>query len=74
MTIDALLEANCYYNFKEIMNDPNEYCKLTDYLFSEILNSKEPELKNSRDILMKIKKRELYKFISEVIVPNSDNL
>lgn len=25
MTIDALKEANLYYNFKEIINDPNEY-------------------------------------------------
>lgn len=74
MTIDAFLEANLYYNFKEIINDAKEYWKLTDYILAEIIKSDNPELKRAKDILMKIKYRDLYKFISEVIISSGIDL
>lgn len=42
------------------------YEKLTDSIFEKILQSKKPGLEKSKDILRKVQKRKLYKFVGEM--------
>jgi hypothetical protein len=42
MVSEALINANSKYHFEKIIQDPNEYMKLTDHILKEIEFSKEP--------------------------------
>ncbi|KAM9647349.1 deoxynucleoside triphosphate triphosphohydrolase SAMHD1 [Morphnus guianensis] len=53
------------YHISTAMEDMEAYTKLTDNIYLEILHSSCPELKEARDILHKIERRELYKFLGE---------
>ncbi|XP_010562849.1 PREDICTED: deoxynucleoside triphosphate triphosphohydrolase SAMHD1 isoform X1 [Haliaeetus leucocephalus] len=53
------------YQISTAMEDMEAYTKLTDNIYLEILHSSCPELKEARDILHKIERRELYKFLGE---------
>lgn len=49
----------------EAIKSVEDYCKLTDEIFEHILSSTSPNLRESREILDKIKRRKLPKFIAE---------
>ena len=50
----------------EAIDDMEAYMKMNDYsIFFQILHSTEPELERSRQLLRKIQKRDLYKFIGQ---------
>ncbi|KAM6319355.1 deoxynucleoside triphosphate triphosphohydrolase SAMHD1 [Podargus strigoides] len=53
------------YQISTAMEDMEAYTKLTDNIYLEILHSSCPELKEAREILHKIERRELYKFLGE---------
>ncbi|KFQ18173.1 Deoxynucleoside triphosphate triphosphohydrolase SAMHD1, partial [Merops nubicus] len=53
------------YQISTAMEDMEAYTKLTDNIYLEILHSSRPELKEAREILRKIERRELYKFLGE---------
>ncbi|NWZ87703.1 SAMH1 triphosphohydrolase, partial [Poecile atricapillus] len=53
------------YRISTAMEDMEAYTKLTDCIYLEILNSSHPELEEAREILRKIERRELYKFLGE---------
>ncbi|XP_074409573.1 deoxynucleoside triphosphate triphosphohydrolase SAMHD1 isoform X3 [Zonotrichia albicollis] len=53
------------YRISTAMEDMEAYTKLTDYVYLEILHSSNPELEEAREILRKIERRELYKFLGE---------
>ncbi|NXD28735.1 SAMH1 triphosphohydrolase, partial [Spelaeornis formosus] len=53
------------YRISTAMEDMEAYTKLTDYIYLEILHSSHPELEEAREILRKIERRELYKFLGE---------
>ncbi|XP_064377433.1 deoxynucleoside triphosphate triphosphohydrolase SAMHD1 isoform X3 [Dromaius novaehollandiae] len=53
------------YRISTAMEDMEAYTKLTDNIFLEILHSSCPELAEAREILHKIERRELYKFLGE---------
>lgn len=71
MHADALLFANNHYHFDTIIHDPEAYAGLTDYVFTEIQHSKVPELRQSQEILNRVKFRRLYKLAGEVHVPEA---
>ncbi|XP_065817366.1 deoxynucleoside triphosphate triphosphohydrolase SAMHD1-like [Labrus bergylta] len=50
--------------------DMEAYTKLTDNVFEEILNSSEPNLQESRQILQNIISRKIYKFVGETTPKN----
>ncbi|KFP82650.1 Deoxynucleoside triphosphate triphosphohydrolase SAMHD1, partial [Apaloderma vittatum] len=54
-----------FYQISTAMEDMEAYTKLTDNIYLEILHSSSPELKEAREILRKIERRELYKFLGE---------
>ncbi|NXY48581.1 SAMH1 triphosphohydrolase, partial [Ceuthmochares aereus] len=53
------------YQISTAMEDMEAYTKLTDNIYLEILHSSCPELEEAREILRKIERRELYKFLGE---------
>ncbi|NXU80053.1 SAMH1 triphosphohydrolase, partial [Oreotrochilus melanogaster] len=53
------------YHISTAMEDMEAYTKLTDNIYLEILHSNRPELKEAREILHKIERRELYKYLGE---------
>nr|XP_029131250.1 deoxynucleoside triphosphate triphosphohydrolase SAMHD1-like [Labrus bergylta] len=50
--------------------DMEAYTKLTDKVFEEILNSSDPNLQESRQILQNIISRKIYKFVGETTPKN----
>ncbi|NWH80422.1 SAMH1 triphosphohydrolase, partial [Piaya cayana] len=67
------------YRISTAMEDMEAYTKLTDNIYLEILHSSCPELEEAREILRKIERRELYKFLGETqpetmreVVKNND--
>ncbi|NWR76970.1 SAMH1 triphosphohydrolase, partial [Centropus unirufus] len=53
------------YQMSTAMEDMEAYTKLTDNVYLKILHSSCPELEEAREILRKIERRELYKFLGE---------
>ncbi|KAM5304738.1 deoxynucleoside triphosphate triphosphohydrolase SAMHD1 [Glossophaga mutica] len=78
MITDALLEADPYieitgargkkYHISTAIDDMEAFTKLTDNIFLEILHSTDPQLKAARAILKKIECRNLYKYVSQVLL------
>ncbi|KAK2511702.1 Samhd1 [Columba guinea] len=60
------------YQISTAMEDMEAYTKLTDNIYLEILHSTSPELEEAREILRKIQRRELYKFLGETRPESKD--
>ncbi|EGG23663.1 HD phosphohydrolase domain-containing protein [Cavenderia fasciculata] len=69
MVSDALSAADPYLKISDQLDDPKEFINLTDSILQRIEYSKEPELKEARQIIRNIRTRNLYKFVDEVIIP-----
>lgn len=65
MIKDILNEADSYYNFYDKINNLNDFYKLNDYIYNEILRSKNVKLINAKKIVERIEKRDLYFFVGE---------
>ncbi|XP_074148702.1 deoxynucleoside triphosphate triphosphohydrolase SAMHD1-like [Sminthopsis crassicaudata] len=75
MITDAFLKADPHieiegsggkkYKLSTAIDDMEAYVKLTDNIFLEILQSRDPKLAEAREILLKIESRKLYKFVGE---------
>ena len=72
MVLEALELANPLFHFEEAINDPKAYIKLTDNLLFQIQHSKKAELKESKAILERIGRRDLYRFASEVLLEDGN--
>ena len=70
MICDILLKANNKLKIAECIYNPEEFINLTDDILNTIKISKDPDLKESKDIITRLEKRDIYKFIDEYIVPN----
>ncbi|CAO3687955.1 hypothetical protein G6F70_003663 [Rhizopus microsporus] len=69
MIVDAFLAANDYLKIADMVDNPEDYLYLTDNIVHTIECSKCPELEEARGIIKRIRKRELYKFVDEFLVP-----
>ncbi|EFC37169.1 predicted protein [Naegleria gruberi] len=69
MITDALVEADPYLKISEMINHPEQYVHLSDSILYRIESSDAPELEKSRQLLKRIKRRQLYKFVDEIILP-----
>ena len=50
------------------IRDPKEFIKLDDTIVKQIEFSNEPELQKARDIIKRLRKRDLYVFVNEYTV------
>jgi len=55
----------------EAIDDMEMYCQLDDTIFNRILHSSDPKLKESREIVTKIMRRQLYKFVKQTQLEKS---
>ncbi|KAK7838578.1 deoxynucleoside triphosphate triphosphohydrolase samhd1 like protein [Quercus suber] len=72
MVVDALLKANDSLDIASSIHQPAEFWKLDDTILKiiEISNTQDcQELKEARDIIQRIRRRELYQFCNEFSVP-----
>jgi len=68
MITDALVEADPYLKISEMIHRPEQYVHLSDSILYRIENSTEDELAKSRQILKRLKRRQLYKFVDEILL------
>ncbi|KAH9621159.1 hypothetical protein KSS87_006346 [Heliosperma pusillum] len=69
MVVDALLKANDHLQISSSVNDPAEFWKLDDTILKRIETDTHPELKEARDLVLRIRRRDLYQFCNEFTVP-----
>ncbi|XP_011098487.1 deoxynucleoside triphosphate triphosphohydrolase SAMHD1 homolog [Sesamum indicum] len=69
MVVDALVSANSYLQIASHIQDPSEYWKLDDTIIKTIETAPDQELKESRDLILRIRRRDLYQFCNEYAVP-----
>lgn len=69
MVCDALILANPYLKIFDQLDNPEEFCYLTDGILNDIERSTQKELEESRNIIKRIRKRQLYKLADEVLIP-----
>ena len=74
MIQDVLLNANNYYRFDEMASSVDSYLTLTDTILQNIEHSTDPTLQKSRDIIKKIKRRDIYKFVNEIIISSQQSM
>ncbi|KAG8742353.1 hypothetical protein FRC10_001634 [Ceratobasidium sp. 414] len=63
MIIDALVQANAFLRLADKIHIPEEYLHLNDSVLLEIERSNCPELAPSREIIRRIRTRQLYKHV-----------
>ncbi|KAL8123372.1 hypothetical protein AgCh_011373 [Apium graveolens] len=68
MFCDALVKANNKLRISSRIDDPAEYWKLDDSIMKKIETSKSERLKESRDLILRIRRRDLYQFCNEFTV------
>ncbi|XP_021842910.1 uncharacterized protein [Spinacia oleracea] len=72
MVVDALLKANNHLQFSAKIHDPAEFWKLDDTIIKRIEIDPHPALKESRDLIARIRRRDLYQYCNEFTVPRDD--
>ncbi|XP_020523118.1 deoxynucleoside triphosphate triphosphohydrolase SAMHD1 homolog isoform X2 [Amborella trichopoda] len=69
MVVDALTLANEYLSISSHIFNPVEYWKLDDTIIKAIETAPDQELKESRDLIRRLRRRDLYQFCNEYAVP-----
>ncbi|KAK4261303.1 hypothetical protein QN277_004322 [Acacia crassicarpa] len=69
MVVDALVKADPYLRLTSSIHEPSEFWKLDDSVLKTIETSSGKELKESRDLILRIRRRDIYQFCNEFSVP-----
>mmetsp|Transcript_11117 Transcript_11117/g.46424 ORF Transcript_11117/g.46424 Transcript_11117/m.46424 type:complete len:476 (-) Transcript_11117:2069-3496(-) len=69
MAVDALLAADSVLKISESITEPEHFLELSDSVLYVIERSKDPKLAKAKQILRRISRRDLYKFVDEVLIP-----
>ncbi|KAL5570433.1 hypothetical protein UlMin_027008 [Ulmus minor] len=69
MVVDALLKANDSLKIVSKTQQPDEFWKLDDTILKTIETSTEKELSEARNLILRIRRRDLYQFYNEFSVP-----
>ncbi|KAG0052557.1 SAM domain and HD [Gryganskiella cystojenkinii] len=69
MLTDALLAADSVMGISQSIFSGEDYLHLTDDIIRQIERSKEPGLEESKAIIKRIRNRNLYKFVDELLIP-----
>ncbi|GAB5586934.1 hypothetical protein Unana1_01834 [Umbelopsis nana] len=69
MITDALLAADEHFGISRAVDNGEDYLNLTDDILRVIERSKEEELAPARQIMRRIRTRDLYKFVDEYLIP-----
>ncbi|CAO2833198.1 unnamed protein product [Amaranthus hypochondriacus] len=69
MIADALILANSYLEISSCVHEPSEYWKLDDSIIKTIEIAPDQELKEAKNLIQRIRRRDLYQFCNEYAVP-----
>ncbi|KAK9935504.1 hypothetical protein M0R45_022606 [Rubus argutus] len=69
MVIDALCKANADLGIADSIHKPSEFWKLDDSILKRIETTDNPNLKEAKDLILRIRRRDLYQFCNEFSVP-----
>ncbi|KAA8499083.1 Deoxynucleoside triphosphate triphosphohydrolase SAMHD1-like [Porphyridium purpureum] len=69
MITDILLHADAHLKISESITDPSSFMNFTDSIIRVIEMSKEASLGASRQLIRRLRNRDLYRFVDEVLVP-----
>ncbi len=69
MITDALIAANPVLHLTDAIHDPGAFWRLTDCVLQDIANSKDEELAAAQQIVTDIRRRKLYTFVDEQVLP-----
>jgi hypothetical protein len=72
MVVDALLAADPILDISGRIFDPERYLYLTDSILEEIECSTDPRLTQAREIILRIRRRDLYRCVDYLHVSVSD--
>ena len=74
MIVDALVEADVAWDseISKSIWDVNEFIRLDDTILKRIEWSKESKLQKGRDLVRRIRRRELYQYVNDFAVPEED--
>ncbi|TPX38476.1 hypothetical protein SeMB42_g06723 [Synchytrium endobioticum] len=75
MVVDALLAAEDFLQISSKVDNPESFLELTDTILHNIEFSKNVELEESRGVIRRIRRRDLYMCVDCVVIPdNNDTL
>nr|WCZ58536.1 dNTP triphosphohydrolase SAMHD1 [Andalucia godoyi] len=69
MLCDVLIAADPFLKISDAVLDPEQFMGLTDCLIKQIETSHSQDLRPAQEIIRRMRKRDLYKFVDEVLVP-----
>jgi HD superfamily phosphohydrolase len=69
MMADAFLLADNYVGISQQIHNPEYFWKLDDSILKSIETSNQPELEEARQVILRIRRRQLYQFCNEYSVP-----
>ncbi|KAJ8773800.1 hypothetical protein K2173_008263 [Erythroxylum novogranatense] len=69
MVVDALAKANDKLQISSLIDEPDQFWTIDDSILKIIEISKDPELKEARDLILRIRRRDLYQYCNEFTVP-----
>lgn len=74
MIKDTLVLSDKYFNFLEVIHNPEDYMKLDDNIVNIIENfeTDDTDLLKAKDLMRRIKFRDVYKFIGEISIEQID--
>ncbi|KAL0241640.1 hypothetical protein GEMRC1_006875 [Eukaryota sp. GEM-RC1] len=70
MICDAFVSADPVLGISAAVEDPEDFCRLTDSLLYTIEFSKDPALEEARTIVNNIRRRNLYPFVCDSLITN----
>ncbi|XP_019257063.1 PREDICTED: deoxynucleoside triphosphate triphosphohydrolase SAMHD1 homolog isoform X1 [Nicotiana attenuata] len=69
MVVDALIKANDHLQIASYIDEPAQYWMLDDTIVKRIETSTDQELEESRNLIRRIRRRDIYQFCNEFAVP-----
>jgi HD superfamily phosphohydrolase len=68
MLYDVYDAADSVYKFSANLRDPSKFCSMTDWILLRVEHSRNPALKSARSLVQKIRQRELYSCVGEILL------
>lgn len=72
MIIDCFEMAEEVLQISAMVDQPSRYLYLTDSILEEIERSSDERLRKSRDLILRIRRRDLYRLVDEVLISENE--
>ncbi|CAN4124231.1 unnamed protein product [Withania somnifera] len=72
MVVDALIKANDHFQIAANIDEPAQYWMLDDTIVKRIETSTHQDLEESRNLIRRIRRRDIYQFCNEFAVPKEN--